>query len=81
MCSSESKPALFPVWLNVRLRVLNALVVAFHVDSTRLFLAPGLLSLGEWLLRKRVLKSGWRAGTEAAMTPMFCSRLKFADGN
>lgn len=58
----------------VRLPVLA--VESFHVGSTRLFLAPGLLWLGEGLLCTRDLNSGWRAGIEAAMTPMFCSSLK-----
>lgn len=75
MLASDSEPALCSELFNAH--VLKALTVEpFHSDRTRLFLAPGSPWLGEWLLRRRDLKSGWRAGTEAAMTPIFCSKLK-----
>lgn len=79
MCSPEAEPSWFPVLLHVRLRVLAALAVEpVHVGITTLFLAPGSLGLGGWLLRRSDLTSGWSAGTEAAITPMFCSKLYFA---
>lgn len=82
MGSPESEIVLSSMLSSVGLRVLKALAVKpFHVEITRLFLAPGSLGLGEWLLRRSDLKSGWRAGTEAAMTPIFCSNLKFAKGS
>ena len=80
--SLESEPALSPGLLNARLEVRNALAVEpLQVDRMKLFLAPGLVWLGEQLQWRRDLKSGWRAGTEAAMAPMFCSRLEFAAGS
>lgn len=81
MCSPESELVLSSMVTNVGLRVLTLAVEPFHVEIARLFLAPGSLWLGEWLLRRKDLKSGWRAGTEAAMTPIFCSNLKFTVGS
>lgn len=82
MCSLESEPALSPVLLNARLGVPNALAIEpLQGDRMGLFLAPGLLWLGEQLRRRRDLKSGWRAGAEAAMAPMFCSKLDFTAGS
>lgn len=80
--SLDSEPALSPVLLNARLEVPNALAFEpLQVGRMKLFLAPGLLWLGEQLRRRRDLKSGWRAGTEAAMAPMFCSKLEFVAGS
>lgn len=79
MYSLESERDLSPVLLIARLEVPNALAVELlHGDRMKLFLAPGLLWLGEQLRRRRDLKNGWRGGTEAAMAPMFCSKLEFA---
>lgn len=80
-CGPEERicsPGWFPVLLHVRLRVLAALAVEpLQGGITTLFLAPGSLGRGRWLLRRSALTSGWSAGTEAAITPMFCSKLDF----